>query len=642
MLDRTRFRTWLPSGALSLAATLVSSGVATEAAATEKTYYEDRNEVPIEYRWDLSAIFPTVDAWEQAYKDLEADLPQLDQYRGRLGESAEVVAAAMTKQFALNQRFSDIYVYANEWVHTEADNATAKDLASRAQNLDTRLSEATSFIDPELAQLPDERLAEFLKQPDLQEFAHTIDNVVRTKQHLRSPEIEELIAAAGLPFTTSRRAFDALENSDIEWPTVKDEDGSDVKAVPGQYPRLVTSQNREVRRDAALALHETYGQFGNTFAATLGGNIQRDLWTANARGYESVLEMALNSTNVPVEVVETLVETVHDNIDMIHSYASLRKELLGVDELHPYDLAVNLIPGIEKTYTFEQGWGLAMTFWKETFGEEFAGVAERALQERWVDVYTTAGKRPGAYAWGTYNSHPYLLLNWSGKLEGVSTLVHEMGHAVHRYLADTTQPFQYSDYSLFVAEVASIASESLFLEWMFERSTDPDERKLLLNQAMNSISGAFVTQIFFHEWESEAHEMAQRGEPLTKESLDAIYKELFEQYYGPELVVDDAYAAGWSRISHFYRTYYVWVYATSYAAGESIAQRFRNGDKTAVDDYLAMLRLGGSVYPMDALKRAGVDMSDPEVIRAVMDRYGQLQKQLAEEMVGSVEVAATQ
>ena len=246
-----------------------------------------------------------------------------------------------------------------------------------------------------------------------------------------------------------------------------------------------------------------------------------------------------------------------------------------------------------------------MTFWKETFGEEFAGVAERALQERWVDVYTTAGKRPGAYAWGTYNSHPYLLLNWSGKLEGVSTLVHEMGHAVHRYLADTTQPFHYSDYSLFVAEVASIASESLFLEWMFERSTDPDERKLLLNQAMNNISGAFVTQIFFHEWESEAHEMAQRGEPLTKESLDAIYKDLFEQYYGPELVVDDAYAAGWSRISHFYRTYYVWVYATSYAAGESIAQRFRNGDKTAVDDYLAMLRLGGSVYPMDALRTGG-------------------------------------
>ena len=392
----------------------------------------------------------------------------------------------------------------------------------------------------------------------------------------------------------------------------------------------MTSQNRDVRRDAALALHETYGQYGNTFAATLGGNIQRDLWISRARGYESVLEMALDSTDVPVEVIETLVSTVHDNIDKIHSYAALRKELLGIDELHPYDLAVNLIPGIEKTYTFEQGWELALEFWRETFGEEFAGVAERALRERWVDVYSTAGKRPGAYSWGTYNSHPYLLLNWSGKLDGVSTLVHEMGHAVHRYFADTTQPFHYSNYSLFVAEVASVASESLFLEWMFERSTDADERKLLLNQAMNNISGAFVTQIFFHEWEATAHDMAQRGEPLTKEALDSVYKELFEQYYGPDLVVDDAYSAGWSRISHFYRTYYVWVYATSYAAGESIAQRFRNGDKTAVDDYLAMLHLGGSVYPMDALKRAGVDMSDPSVIRAVMDRYGQLQEQLAD------------
>ncbi len=641
MQPRTCSWTWLSRGSLALIAALTSSVVAEEVGATEKTYYEKRDEVPIEYRWDLSAIFPTVEAWESAYKDLDADLAQLDPYRGRLGESAEVLAAAMTTRSALDQRLADLYVYANEWVHTDADNATAKDLASRAQNLNTKLSEATSFIDPELAQLPEKRLAEFLKQPEVQKFAHTIDDVLRTKKHLRSPEIEELIAAASLPFATPRRAFDALENSDIEWPTVKDEDGSDVKAVPGQYPRLVTSQNRDVRRDAALALHETYGQFGNTFAATLGGNIQRDLWTARARGYESVLEMALDSTNVPVGVVENLVATVHENIDKIHSYASLRKELLGVDELHPYDLAVNLIPGIDKTYTFEEGWGLAMAFWQETFGDEFAGVAERALQERWIDVYSTAGKRPGAYAWGTYNSHPYLLLNWSGKLEGVSTLVHEMGHAVHRFLADTTQPFHFSDYSLFVAEVASIASESLFLEWMFERSTDPDERKLLLNQAMNNISGAFVTQIFFHEWESEAHDMAQRGEPLTKESLDAVYKELFEEYYGTELVVDDAYAAGWSRISHFYRTYYVWVYATSYAAGESIAQRFRNGDETAVDDYLAMLRLGGSVYPMDALKRAGVDMSDPAVIRAVMDRYGQLQIQLAEEMAANVEIAVT-
>ena len=275
-----------------------------------------------------------------------------------------------------------------------------------------------------------------------------------------------------------------------------------------------------------------------------------------------------------------------------------------------------------------------MEFWRETFGEEYAEVAMRARQHRWVDVYTSQGKQPGAFAWGTYESHPYLLLNWNGNLDAVSTLVHEMGHAIHRHLTDEAQPFQYSSYSLFVAEVASVASESLFLEWFFKRSQDPVERKLLLNEAMNGITGTFVRQIFFHEWEAAAHAMAERGEPLTKESLGKVYRDLWQTYYGPDLIVDEVYRSEWARVSHFYRTFYVWVYATSFAAGEAIAKRFRDGDQTAVQDYLAMLRLGGSVYPLDAVKRAGVDMTDPGVIRAVMVRYGELQKRLEEELVG--------
>jgi oligoendopeptidase F len=278
-----------------------------------------------------------------------------------------------------------------------------------------------------------------------------------------------------------------------------------------------------------------------------------------------------------------------------------------------------------------------MEFWRETFGEEYAAVAERARNERWVDVYTNEGKRPGAYSWGTYDTHPFLFLNWGGKLEDVSTLVHEMGHSIHSYLADQNQPYHDAGYSLFVAEVASVASESLFLEWMIQRSTDPDERKLLLNQAMNSITTTFVRQIYFHEWEAQAHQMAESGEPLTKETLGAAYGKLWQDYYGPDLVVDEPYQAGWSRIGHYYRSFYVWVYATSYAAGEAIAARFRAGDQGAVNDYLDLLKLGGSVYPMDALQRAGVDMSDPEVIRSVMDRYGELQRRLEKELTAGVD-----
>jgi oligoendopeptidase F len=275
-----------------------------------------------------------------------------------------------------------------------------------------------------------------------------------------------------------------------------------------------------------------------------------------------------------------------------------------------------------------------MGFWRETFGQEYAAVAERALAERWIDVYTSEGKRPGAYSWGSYDSHPYLLLNWTGDLEAVTVLVHEMGHSIHSYLASEHQPYHDASYSLFVAEVASVASESLFLDWMLQRSTDPEERRQLLNLAMDSVTGTFLRQIFFHEFEAAVHAMAEAGQPLTKVSLGERYVRLWQEYYGPQLVVDPPYAAEWARISHFYRSFYVWVYATSYAAGEAIAQRVRAGDAGAVADYLAMLELGGSVYPMDALARAGVDMTDPGVIRAVMDRYGTLQRQLEQELGG--------
>jgi oligoendopeptidase F len=493
------------------------------------------------------------------------------------------------------------------------------------------VQEATAFIDPEIARIPEERLGKFRKSPALGTYGHYIDNVLRTRDHILSPEVEKILAGANLPGAAHQAAFSSLEASDIIWPTIEIDGVEPQKVVPSQYTRLVTDANRDLRREASLSLFRTYAQYANTFSATLRGSIQQSAWLARTRGYETSLDMALDASNVPRSVVETLVSTVHDNVDQIHGYGKLRKRMLGLDDLHIYDLYVNLLPDLDKRYTFAEGWALAMEFWKETFGPEYAEVAERARRERWVDVYTNEGKRPGAYSWGTYNSHPYLFLNWNGKLDGVSTLIHEMGHSIHTYLAAQNQPYHDYSYGTFVAEVASVASESLFLEWMLERSTDPAERKLLLNQAMDNITGTFVRQIFFHEFEAAAHAMAERGEPLTKESLGQLYGDLWSTYYGPTLTVDDEYRAGWARISHFYRSFYVWQYATSYAAGEALAKRFRDGDETAVTDYLAMLRLGGSVYSMEAVRRAGVDMNEPRVIRAVMDRYGELQRRLVEE-----------
>jgi len=536
--------------------------------------------------------------------------------------------------FDVSRQLADVYVYAGQSLNTRQGDAEAQGLFTIAQGLAARYQEAVSFVDPEIVRIPEEKLAEFTKSAALQPFAHYLDNVVRTRSHILSPEVEQILAGASLPASAHQAAYESLEASDIEWPTIEVR-GEKVKVVPAQYVRLVTDSDRDVRRRAALGLFGTYSQFADTFAATLRGSIQQDTWLARTRKYDTALDMVLDSDNVPRAVVENLVSTVHDNIARIQGYGELRKKLLGLDDLHIYDMYVNLLPGLERHYTFDEGWALAMEFWKETFGPEYAAVAERGRRERWIDVYTNEGKRPGAYAWGSYDSHPYLFLNWNGKLDGVSTLVHEMGHAIHRYLADKNQPYHYSDYSIFVAEVASVASESLFLEWMLARSDDPGERKLLLNQAMDNITGTFVRQIFFHEFEAAAHAMAERGDPLTRDSMGRRYGELWSTYYGPTLTVDEQYQAGWARISHFYRTFYVWKYATSFAAGEALARRFREGDKTAVSDYLAMLKLGGSVYPMQALERAGVDMNDPAVIRAVMDRYGELQERLEKEMVAS-------
>jgi oligoendopeptidase F len=296
-----------------------------------------------------------------------------------------------------------------------------------------------------------------------------------------------------------------------------------------------------------------------------------------------------------------------------------------------------MVPEAEARYTFDEGWDLAMRFWKETFGEEYAAVAQRARDERWIDVYPSTGKQGGAYSWGTYNSHPYLFLNWGGTLEDVHTLVHEMGHSIHSYLANQENPVHDADYSLFVAEVASVAAESLFFDWMLERTTDPTQRLALLNLRMNNITGTFLRQIFFHEFETAAHAAAEAGKPLTKDSLGVIWGDLWQAYYGEGATLDDAYRSGWARIPHFYRTFYVWVYATSFAAGEAIAGRFASGDDTAVDDYLATLKLGGSVYPMDALERAGVDLTDPSVIRTVMDKYRAITAEMRSIMVDAAD-----
>ena len=598
-----------------------ATSVAEEDAAP---YYSSRDEIPTQYTWDLSLIFKSRDDFEAAYKTLEESIPAMEEMKGTLGKSADNIAAALAMNFGLWEQFSELQVYASQTRDLDTRNNDANDMYLRVRGLAAKVSQATSFIDPEITTISDKKLTKFRKSEALAPWQHYIDNLVRLKPHIRNKEVEQLLAAAGPMSGAGFEAYSNLTTADAKWPEIVDEKGDTVTATPSLYYSFVSNQDRRIRKDASMAIFGTYTQYGNTFAATYNGQLQNDIFFTQARNYDRTLDRVLANSNVPSSVVNNLVETVHNNIELPQQYAELRKEILGIDEFHVYDLYVPLVAEAQRSFTFAQAKDLALSFWRETYGEEYAAIGERAFNERWVDVYANEGKRGGAYSWGTYNSVPYLLLNWGGTLEDVFTLVHEMGHSVHTYMANKNQPFQYSDYSLFVAEVASVASEALFFEWMLERTEDPTERLDLLNLHLNNITGTFLRQIFFHEFEDRAHKLAESGAAVTQESLGDIYEDLWKQYYGPELVLDPEYRAGWARVSHFYRSYYVWVYATSFSAGQAIAANFRSGNQEeAVQGYLDMLKLGGSVYPMDALKVAGVDMNDPNVIQSVMVDYKQ-------------------
>lgn len=605
------------------------------AAAAEKPeqlIYSTRAEIPEAYRWNLEDIFPDTGAWEKAYHRVQEQLPIIEGFKGHLGDSAGKLADALDLENSIARMAQDVFVYAAQWQTTDRTDAKANEYQSRAQSLMAGLGQAASFIQPEIAQISPEKLESFMQDPRLKTYQHVLDNMSRLRAHTRSAEVEQVLAGSALLQGAPVQIYQSMVSADIRWPEIDDENGEKVQVIPALFYSFMGKQDRRVRKDAALALFGTYEQYGHTLADTYAASVNKDTWIARTRGYDSAIEMALDQTHVDPKVVDTLVQVVHQNLDAVHEYVALRKKVLGLKDFHIYDLYVSMVPAAEKHYSFEEGWNLAMRYWKATMGEEYAAVAQRALDERWVDVYPNTGKQGGAYSWGSYDSHPYLFLNWGGTLEDVFTLVHEMGHSIHTYLSNANNPSHDADYSLFVAEVASVASESLFFEWLLDQTKDPQERLALLNLRMNNITGTFLRQIFFHEFEAAAHKASEAGKPLTKASLDEIWGNLWQEYYGPEATLDPEYKSGWERIPHFYRTFYVWVYATSFAAGESVSGRFRSGDPEAVNDYLAALKLGNSVYPMDALKRAGVDMNDPHVIGNVMDRYreilGQMEKLL--------------
>jgi oligoendopeptidase F len=601
-----------PSSRLLLIAAPAFAAVALHGAVQER----ERAEVPEEYTWNLAEIYPSIDAWRSATQALEKQLPELDAYRGKLGESATALADALDRFYGLQKELARTYVYASMLADQDTRDTTHEGMRQEMVRIASAFSAAAAFIAPELLELPDGTIARFIaSEPRLAPYRFYLEDVARHAPHTLSPTEEKLLADLGPLASSPSGIYNVLTNADFPFPTVTLSDGSEVKVSQANYTALRASRNRADRETVMSSFFKALGSFGRTLGSTMNASVQRAIFQAKARKYESTLEATLDGPNIPVEVYTRLVDGVNRHLPSFHRYLNLRKRMLGVDELHYYDLYAPLVDSVDLQYTPQEA-AEHVKAAMAPLGPEYVNVLDRAFNERWIDWYPTPGKRSGAYSNdGAFDVHPFVLLNYNGKYDDVSTLAHELGHAMQSFFSQKTQPYPLADYPIFVAEVASTFNESLLVDYMLRTIEDPDVRLSLLGSYLENIKGTVFRQTQFAEFELAMHRMAEQGKPITGAALDELYMAITRKYYGHDAgvtVVDDYIAHEWSYIPHFYRDFYVFQYATSFTASEALAQPVKQGDKAAVDRYLAFLSAGGSKYPIDLLRDAGVDMTTDE------------------------------
>lgn len=574
-----------------------------------------RSEIPVEETWRLEDIFPTDDAWEEEFKQVKALIPKLGEYKGRLGESPEVLYEALQYQDDVSMRLGKLYTYAHMRYDQDTTNSFYQGLDARAKSLYSEASSAMAFIVPEILAIDEAVLRSFLEQYEpLRLYAHALDEITRQRPHVLSAEEEAILAQAAEVMQATSDTFSALNNADLTFPTIIDENGEEVEVTHGRFIRFLESTDRRVRRDVFHAVYHTYEKFQNTFASTLAGTVKKHNFFARVRRYESARQAALDANNIPESVYDNLIATVHEHLPLLHRYVRLRKQVLGLDELHMYDLYTPLVQDVKMDVTYEEAKqymldGLA------PLGEEYVAIVKEGLDNRWVDVRENKGKRSGAYSSGAYGTHPYILLNWQDNVHNLFTLVHEFGHSVHSYYTRKTQPYPYAHYSIFVAEVASTCNEALLNDHLLKTIDDEKKRLYLLNHYLEGFRGTVFRQTMFAEFEHLIHLKAQQGEALTAETLTSLYYDLNKKYFGDEIVVDQEIGLEWSRIPHFYYNYYVYQYATGFSAATALSKQILEEGEPAVKRYIDFLKAGSSDYPIEVLKKAGVDMTSAEPIR---------------------------
>lgn len=589
----------------------------------------ERNEIPSDLKWKLEDIYSSNELWEQDLNKARNSKKRLSELQGTI-TSAKSLLHALQVRDEISQRVDRLFVYAR--MRKDENNADPlyQGYGDLAQSVAVELSSAMAFFEPEILSLdPKEVLGWVNELPELAIYRHYLENILRVKAHTLPAEQEQLLAAAGQLAQVPGDIFRMFNNADLKFPLVKNDVGEEVELTHGRYIQLLESQNQDVRKGAFTAMYETYGQWKNTLATTYLGTVKKEHYFAKARKYDSSLEAALDQDNVNPEVYKNLVDSIHNHLHLLHRYVDIRKKLLGVDELHMYDLYVPMVGDEHLEIPLEEAIDLVQTG-LHPLGEQYLEDLSASFKDGWIDWLENRGKTSGAYSWGTYGVHPYVLMNYQDTLDNVFTLAHELGHAMHTFYSNKNQEYVNSQYTIFVAEVASTLNEALLMNDLLQKTTEPRKRAYLLNHYLEQFRGTVFRQTMFAEFEMIVHGMIGEGKSLTAEQLGQIYYDLNKKYFGDGIVVDELIALEWARIPHFHRPFYVYKYATGFSAAVSLSQQILEEGEPAVERYLGFLGGGGSDYPLDLLRGAGVDMSKPEPIIQAMQVFAELLDELEE------------
>lgn len=581
-----------------------------------------RNEIPVEDTWCLEDMYATDELWEAEQQKLEQLADEIAEYKGTLAENGAKLLGFFEKSDEIAYYRSRVTVYANQRNHQDTAVSKYQGYVAKAEHASVKTAAAMSFAKPEILDIPEKRLQELMdEEPKLKKYERCLQEILRAKPHTLSEAEEKLIAMAGEALSGAENTFSMLNNADIKFPTIRDVEGNRIPLTNGNFVVLEKNKDRSLRKQAFEGLYHTYEKLGNTIASIYLNQVNANEFYATAAKYPSARAMFLDEGNIPEQVYDSLIEAVHAHLPAVHRYVGLRKKLLGVDKLHMYDSYVPIVESVEHKYTFEEAKEIVLKA-LAPMGEEYIAILQEGFDNRWIDVYQNENKRTGAYSWGAYGTHPYVLLNFQGDLDSVFTLAHEMGHAIHTYYSDKMQDITYSGYLIFVAEVASTCNESLLMHYLLENTDDPKERRYLINHFLESFRATVFRQTMFAEFEKLVHEKKEAGEPLTKEVLNQIYHDLVVLYFGPEMVVDEEIDCEWMRIPHFYTSFYVYQYATGYSAATAFSKKILSEGKSAVDAYVSNFLSGGcSKDPIDLLKAAGVDMSTPKPVEDALSVF---------------------